>query len=77
MIFLLVFCVISVLGFGVIVLISTTSTSGISSVRKSFIGRTFVMKDDGINDVSKAPRSENYSKMTASEKSIAFFMILT
>lgn len=64
MIFLLAFTVMFVIGIGIAAFISLTSTTA----GKLYIGRKFAMEDYNINDVSKAPRSENYSKKTASEK---------
>ena len=64
MIFLLAFTVMFVIGIGIAAFISLTSTTA----GKLYIGRKFAMEDYNINDVSNAPKSENYSSKTESEK---------
>ena len=64
MIFLLAFTVMFVIGIGIAAFISLTSTTA----GKLYIGRKFAVEDYNINDVSNAPKSENYSSKTESEK---------
>lgn len=64
MIFLLAFTAMFVIGIGIVVFISHTSTT----VGSRYIGRKFAMEGYGITDVSNVPKSKIYSRMTESVK---------